>query len=424
MLTRWTYVAALTALVLSPVLLGTPAHAITSTDSLPQGVRALAIVYGSTLGGVDSSLNREGNLESLVRPLNRSITLEDLAKQDPRLKQLQNVLNSFGPSLGDTLLFANLYSDAQVNESHTVAALFWGLTNKISVGLIVPKIKRTTQIDFRADVSNGSAPLRTLLGNTPQLAPGLQQLQDTAIDTATFEKAIFTSKGYSAPRSFEVEGLGDIEAEFRALYFESKKLDLAMRFTLRLPTASHEADLRNLFDRPFGDQSYGLRLGSLHSLKLIPDVLTFQSALFGMIHVPSRVTIAAPLDPSQDIADLNDPNQIEEVSRTLGAQVDLDTGLELTLLQGILTVTGSYQYMGKMQDSMMGSRGLDYQRLVKNTEGTAHSVEAGIQFSSVPLFTAKKAPIPGKIALLYHQTLAGQNVAYANSGRVDAVLFF
>ncbi|MEO5668107.1 MAG: hypothetical protein ABIR96_08610, partial [Bdellovibrionota bacterium] len=62
--------------------MGPLAHAIVTTDVLPKGVRAGAFVWGRS-GSVTNSFDSSGNLQSLARPLNRSVTLEDIAKSEP-----------------------------------------------------------------------------------------------------------------------------------------------------------------------------------------------------------------------------------------------------------------------------------------------------------------------------------------------------
>lgn len=396
----------------------------TSTDTLPAGRRALGYVYGFA-SGIESAFNASGNLESLAKSLNRSVTLDDLARREPQLNELRSVLNSLTPgSLGESLLMADLYSTVRVNEERKVFALFWGLTDDIMVGAVVPLIHRKIQADFRAEVVNNAEKVRGIVGDVPKLDEGLKKLAETPIDTSTFQRAIFTSRGFQPPGSFEASGLGDVETELRYTYLNRPSLNLAFRTTVIAPTSSHQPDIRNLLDKPLGDGCFALRLSSMHTVKLVPDVLAFESGIMGTWFAPARQTLALPRDPQEDLADLNDPGQIEAVRKQLGPKMDLDLGLDLLLWKGMVELFGSYQFSVKAQDRYWGDQGLDYARLMEGTRSVSHGIEAGIAFSTLPLFRAGKVPAPGKISFRIFQPIAGVNSIYAGYGRLDALLFF
>lgn len=405
-------------------LIPSPSFGITSTSSVPTGVRALGWIHANS-SIIDSSLNSRGNLEYLARPLNRSLTLGDFAKSEARLAKLRDVLNEMAPDQpGNQLLLANLYADVSVQEARSIGALFWGLTDRLMVGVIIPKITRNYNANFRADVVNNASTLASRFGNTPQIGDGLRQLAEYPLGTQLFEQNIFLSRGLKPLRSFEISGLGDIETEAQYRYFESSHLDLALKTTFRLPTASHTVDLSNVMDRELGDGSLAIKVGSLHTLKIVPNVFYWQSGVFGTWHAPSSTIRAVPLSPADDLPNLNDPEQIEDVRRHLGAQLDLDTGLQLDLWKGLISFAGSYQYSAKAADLYQGSRGHDYARLMKDTDSLNESMELNAEFSAIPLYQKKLIPIPGKLAFTWHSPLAGKNTPYAGYGRIDAILFF
>jgi len=405
-----------------------PAFAITTTEALPAGVRALAFVYGQS-PWVTSMLNTRGNLEWLAQPLNRSVTMSDLVKSQPRLAQLQSALNTIMPgNPGDQLLVANLYADVAVREQQKVGALFWGLTDNLAVGLVIPQVERTYSGDFRAEVTNNAAAIRARIGDEmPQISDGLKEIENTRVDTDTFVNAIFTSRGYTHPHSFVARGLGDIETEVRYRSFQSPLVDLGLRFTVRAPTASHKPDITNLLDRELGEGAISLRGMSIHSLKIIPNRWWLHSSLTGTWRAPHRKTVALPRTDQGDIpdlADLADPYQIENVHRQAGAQLDLEVGSEVDFLDSGLNFFASYLYSIKGSDRVWGDRSLDYGRLMNDTLSRTHAVEAGFELSAVPLYRAKIVPIPGKLIFTWHRPLMGQNATYASFGRLDAILFF
>lgn len=402
------------------------AWAILSTEVLPKGVRALGLVYANA-PKVDSNLNSGGRLESLARPLNRSVTIDDLEAAEPRLKTLRKILNNYSPelALGENIILSNLYSDVSVNEKRYVTGLLWGITPYISAGVIVPYIDREMTANFRADTVNNAARIRALVGNnTPQIPDGLKQIEDMRFDTAFFEQKLFKDNGYQPPRSFRAKGWGDMELEARAKYYEGDFLNLGLRSNLKLPTASHKADITNLLDRDFGDRTVAVRLGSVHTLKLVRNHFFFQSGVFGTWRKPTRQTVALPRNSGDALANLNDPYQVEEVRKELGPQLDVDAGFNLDLFRGAVSFFSSYVFSLKARDVYSGNRELDYERLSAGTKSLSEALESGLELSSVPLFLAKKWPLPAKLVATWVQPVGGKNNLYARYGRLDAILFF
>lgn len=402
------------------------AAAVMSTEILPVGVRALALVYANA-PLVDSSLDSAGRVQSLAHPLNRSVTLDDLEAAEPRLKVLRKVLNAYAPgmNLGENVLVSNFYSDVRVEEKRYVLGLLWGITPYLSAGFILPYIDREMAASFHSETVNNARHIRDIVGvATPQVADALQQIEDMRFDTSFYEQKLFAENGYKFPRSHRVKGLGDLELEARAKYFEGDLVNLGLRGNLKLPTASHKADISNLLDRDFGDRTVAVRLGSVHTVKLISNRLNFQSGVFGTWRAPNKLTVGVPRSPQDALANLNDPYQVEEVERQLGAQLDVDAGFNLDFYRGAVSVFSSYVYTAKEMDRYEGRRSLDYGRLSAGTDSESHVIESGVELSSVPLFLAKTWPVPAKLMLSWVQPIGGRNSLNAKYGRLDAILFF
>jgi hypothetical protein len=400
------------------------ALAIVSAEVLPKGVRAGAFVWGGS-STVTSSFDEKGDVRSLARPLNRSVTLDDIAESEPDVKTLENVLNSLGPmGLGEQLFLSNIYSDVKVNEQRYVTGLLWGVTDRLSLGVIVPVVKRETRVSFDVDIVNNAKALQAKIGHLPRVREGLQQFIDAGISPEMFVSEIFTSNGYIAPTYHSFNALGDIELESRYRFYKDERLSLALRSTVKLPTARHETDLRNLFDREAGEGVPSVKLGVAQSLQLLPHRLSLHTAAFGTYRFAGRKTVALPQDPSEPLANLNDPTQIETVQKELGASANSDVGLMLDFWKGGVSFMTSFQSLVRAADKYSGTRGLDYARLNANTAGYEHGVEFSLEFSSVPLFLDKKALAPAKLSFSWYQPLAGKNMIYAPYGRMDAILLF
>jgi|GEM_PF-1277046 len=404
--------------------LSMPVHAIVTTDVLPKGVRAGAFVWGRS-GNVNSSYDNSGELISVAQPLNRSVTLDDLASAEPQLGVLENILNGMSAEqLGSNLFMSNFYSNINVMEQRFVTGLLWGVTDRVSLGMIVPIVNRATRVSFEAQTVNNAQAIKERLGNLPVVGEGLQEFMDAGINTDLFVEEVFIKNGYQAPKSQEFTSLGDIELETRYRYYQSERLNMAVRGTVKLPTASHKADLTNVTDQDVGEGVVSLKLGAIQSFTILPYKLSFHGGIFGTYRMPGDKTVALPRDSNEPLADLNDPYQIETVRKYLGPSMNADVGLMLDFWKGGVSLMGSYQYILRGENRYVGNRNLDYGRLEEGSGGYEHGMEFSFELSSVPLFLDNKALAPAKLTFSWYQPLAGKNVIYAPYGRVDVVLLF
>ncbi len=403
----------------------TPAFAITSADTLPKGVRAGAFVFGSA-EGVREGFNETGRLEGLTHDFNKSITLDELAVFEPKLKTLKKFLNDLSPNqLGESLLVADLYADVDVNERRYVGAVLWGITNSLSIGVQVPFVKRDTNAEFKVKTINNAEKIKQIVGSVPQINEGLAQLAETSIDTELFNKEIFTKNGYEVPRDFSSGGIGDIELETRYGYFKSKYLSLSLRGALKAPTASHTPNISNILDRPMGEGTYSYRVGTYHDLRLIPSILSFNTSVNLSFKKSFIQKTALPKTKEQALPDLNDPSQIRDIRYHKPFVLNVDAGLMLDVYKGVVSFSGSYIYSANGPLRISGDLdGVYSNRLTLNTESQSQALEFGVELSSIPLFLAGKMPLPGKFTLTWSQPIGGRNTLFTPYGRMDVVLLF
>lgn len=412
------FVATAAFLAIAPL-----SQAYSSPEPLPAGVRALAYVYGFG-SGVDSRLNEAGELEYLSRPLNRSVTLEDMAEFEPDLLRLQNFLEGLEPEWAENLLVANLYSELSIFESRKVSGVLYGISDRFSLGVLVPWIERDIAFDFRAEVQNNAAAIAQRVGNNPQLQDGLNQLANYPLDESTFLESVFTSRGYQNPRSMTFQGWGDLEMEARYTYFVGERWNLGLRGGIVFPTGSYELDIANPLDQGLSDGVWAARVSHLSEFYFVPGRVSW-SAKFGYKHrFASEQTRAYALNADEILPDLNDPNQIETVNKTIGAEFDAVSGFQWSLFKGYLNLMASYFYSQKSGDKIVGSRGLDYARETNGTDAMQHGVEASIEISTLKAFQRDDFFIPSKFMVSYVHPVAGRNTIYSPYWRFDSVVLF
>jgi hypothetical protein len=401
----------------------TQVHAYMSPEPLPRGVRAFAWVYGQA-AGIDSRLTEDGLLQALSHPLNRSVSLEELAEAEPDLLKLKSVLNDLDPKWADQLLGVNLYADVSVFESRKVTGFMYGITDRFSLGVMIPFIERDMKFGFRADVTNNAGAIASGVGDIPALQEGLARLKNYPLNTQTFTKAIFLDRGYNAPTSSHVETWGDVEVESRYTYFIGDRWGLGLRSGFRVPTSSYRPDIRNILDQDLTEDTWALKASHLSEFQIVPRVFSWSTTVGGIVRLPKKQTRAYALSSDEVLPDLNDPNQIESVRKTIGPELNAESGLQLSLFQGLFNVMGSYFYSVKGQDKIKGVRNLDYARETSGTAAETQGYELSLEMSTFSAFRRNSFFIPLKISTAYVRPIAGRNTIFAPYWRFDSVVLF
>jgi hypothetical protein len=399
------------------------AHTYSSPLPLPKGVRALAFVYGQATD-VTGRFNNQGLVENLSHPLNRSVTLEDMAEFEPDLLRLQSFLNDLDPSWGSQLLGANLYANISVFESRKVTGMLYGLTDRFAVGLLIPWIERRVDYGFYADVVNNAGSIATSVGHNPPLQAALEELRSYPLNTQTFTQSIFLNRGYNAPQSQTLTAWGDLEFESRYTYFLRDWLGLGIRARLQMPTTNYKHDIRNILDQDLAENTWGARLTHISELQLWPNVLSWSTLISGMLRAPRQQERAYARSPDEPLPDLNDPYQIENVEKTIGPEFNAESGLMLGLFKGLFNVSGTYFYSRKAEDRIRGQRGLDYERETRGTASESHGYQIAAEFSTFTAFQRNAFFIPLKFSAAYVRPVAGRNTIFAPYWRFDSVVLF
>jgi hypothetical protein len=397
--------------------------AYSSPLPLPKGVRAMAYVYGFA-AGVDGRLTSDGELQQLAHPLNRSVTLDEIAESEPDLLRLKSVLGDLDPQWANELLNVNLYSDISVFESRRVTGFMYGITDRFAMGFMIPWINREVDFSFRADVVNNAGPIASAVGDIPALQNGLAQLRDYPLDTQTFNKAIFTDRGYDTPTSQQMGAWGDLEIEGRYTYALSDNYGLGVRTRIQAPTSTYRPDIKNVLDQDLAEKTWAFKAYHLSEVALFPRVLSWSTMVGGAVRLPKEQRRAYARSADEPLPDLTDSYQIETVEKTIGPEFNADTGLQLTLFNGWVNLMSSYYYARKGEDRIVGNRGLDYARETEGTGADSHGYELSAEFSTFAPFQRGTFFIPMKLSAAYVRPVAGHNTIFAPYWRFDSVILF
>lgn len=399
------------------------AAAYSSPLPMPKGVRAVAFVYGFATG-IDGRFNEDGFHEKFSHPLNRTVSLEELAEVEPELLRLKNVLNGLDSKWGDQLLNVNLYADISVFESRKVMGFMYGLSDRFALGFQLPWIERSLSYDLKADVVNNAEAIGSYIGNIPELQSALKELHNYPLGAKSFTDEIFLSRGYEAPSNGTRGAWGDLEIESRYTYYMDENWGLGLRSRLQIPTSNYEVNIRNILDQDFSDKSWGFKLSHLSELTIVPQILSWSMTMGGVMRLPKSQTRAYALSEDQLLPDLNDPNQIEEVRKTIGPEFNATSGLQLSLFKGWVNLMGSYYYSVKGEDKIKGQRGLDYERETYNSAAMSHGYEMSLEFSTIAPYQRNVFFAPIRLSAAYVHPVGGRDTIFAPYWRFDSVLLF
>ena len=409
-------------------LIAATAEARETAKVLPAGIHRARLV-GVVTSEVKDTLNESGQAQGLTHSLNRTVTVSDMAARasaadQAKLNSLISGLNSLQPGLGNQLAGSptNLYSDMSVNQQVMLAAFERGITDRFSVGIRAPIVKRSIRHSFRVQRSGNAASIQQMMGTlSPEMSAGLATL--AGMDTAYFESSLFTSKGYEAPTDFEKTQLGDVEFGGKWNFLHSDHANTTAQLGAAAPTGA-KSSLRNPFDKGNSREAWS------YAVQLFQEIypargLTFGAASkLGYSFKDTRER-AVPKSADDSLPSLLPADgQVQNVTRQRGYQWESEASAYYRLPGEMFGFWGAYQYGQKGKDSFKGPGNLYYAGLEKGTDWKVQSGELGAEVSMISAFRKGRFAVPMEVSLLYNKTLAGKNTPLSSYTRLDLMVYF
>ncbi|MCY4644453.1 MAG: hypothetical protein OXB88_07525 [Bacteriovoracales bacterium] len=389
-----------------------------SADILPKGVRNLR--YNSILGGANDKFGPTGSVVGVGDAMNLEVSYQRLIDGQNTEEErgiLQGYLERHDRGMdgiaGKTTGEVNVAVDAQV------PILAWGITDKWTMAMVVPVVTIQTHVDTGFVASNDLQKIATqLVGEGKGFkAKEVKQKTDAAISDKN------DKYGYDPlPRpltSREQTSLGDIRLINKIQL--AKKTDYTLTFVneLTLPTG-RTVDIDQAVDVATGDGQFDLSLGAVAAYRL-SERSSFWSRLGYTWQVSDRVARRVPQDGDSSLS----PDLDGQVIRDLGNSLYASVGGSVDIYKGIV-LKGQYAFQYKGADEYEGDKyeSYRYDFLGKNTKQRLHSLQLGINYSTVSLFRQKKFPLPLDFNLISAIPLAGENVVKDSSVVAEAAVFF
>jgi hypothetical protein len=287
--------------------------------------------------------------------------------------------------------------------------LFYGLTDTITVGFLIPYDFLKNKVDANFDNSTatvGKNPFfKTLL---PLSVPGTQRLTKSDIQGLigsglNINGRVIPGYGYKPVGTWSDSGFEDIELLGRYQFYYQGAWRLAFTGGVRLPTGNVD-DPDNLTDLSFGDGQTDILL-RFNADYLGIKKLCLNGTLRYDIQLPDREekrvsnSVNMPLTTNKENVDrdLGDIFQLELMGRYEFTQ-NFSGGLK-------------YLYIRKMKDSVSGHKGFAYSSLEDETNTQSQNAYVFVGYSTLQMYNDKKFPVPLGLKLEYRNRFAGRNNA-------------
>lgn len=372
-------------------------------DVLPKGVFRAAVdvrLYPT----IDQRFDENGDREGVADPYN--VTLD--SSVFPALQQLEQFL---GMPAGSATLGQ---SDVSIKYQFTdiIPALMYGVSDRLTVGIVVPyyvqKTKVGTEVDTSAATVGKNPAINSLVplivpGTTPLTAEDVKSLLGAGLDINGDGVIDLPGYGYEPFETWSGNDIGDIEVGFKYQYHKAESWRCAFTGGVRLPTGKVD-DPDNLVDSEFGRGASALLFQAQNDYAGFKNLALNFTLRYDLV-LPDHQTLRVP-----ESVDLPITANKENVSRNIGDKVQVEVSGKYEITPG-WKISLLYNFWSKTKDQVDGDLGFAYESLEDETDTTSHVYIVGLSYSTLPLFTENKFPLPLTVSLAWRDRFAGSNNA-------------
>jgi hypothetical protein len=399
-------------------LLTTTSHAGTA-ETLPKGV-SRASVDSNFYKSIKQRYDEDGNEEDVAEDFNGAL-------DSTIFPALQLVEAAFGMppgsgNIGDTEVdFEYDFIIAEIGYQY-------GITDRLSVGVILPYYDVKNHVDATVNTTNATVGTNSLFNQgilpppldqatfiptdpaflPPGVPPGVpvtdEQVQDLLGDgldvdgNGTVDVAGF---GYDRFETWDDEGIGDLQLGAKYQYLRTENWRLAFTGGVQFPTGEKD-DPDKLTDYGFGSGAYAL-LFRLHNDYVGIKNLALNATFSYDLYLPEKEKLRVPSASDEPIT----PNE-ERVDRDLGDVIKAEVSGAYEIFEGF-SFSLLYEYSHGFEDDVDGDKGFRYKSLEEDTDWSSHIGKIGLAYSTIPLYRAKKFPVPLIFSVSYRNRFAGDN---------------
>ena len=402
---------AATASVISAMLLpGIRPVLADSSEVLPKGI----FQSGNTVYfyyDIKKRYDPDGDKEDLAVDYNGALD----SSVFPALAALDPSVPSGTANIGDSVVdFEFEYTTAEFE-------LFYGVTDKLSLGIKVPYFDAKNKVSATVDSSTANVGKNTLylsglqppqLDNSPVIplgVPGAEVMSDEDVQNLLGNGVDVNGDGtvdinglkYDRFESSDNSGIGDIELKGKYKYYDQGDWRLAAEGGVRLSTGE-EDDPDNLTDLALGT-GHDAILAKLYNDYRGIDKVLLSATLEYTYFLETDKNLRIPRDVNEPITDNK-----ENVDRDLGDILEVN-------LSGVYQFTPEwsaglkYEFWQKPKNDIDGDEGFNYKSLEDETDKSSHSAIVGLSYSTIQRYRNNTAKVPLIAGIAYRDRFDGKN---------------
>lgn len=386
---------------------------------LPQKIRNVQFRYLSI--GLTDLFDNSGSSVSLSSKLSKVITWQDVVDSKDLAVEREKVLSGIqadGQSLSDSPGSTSAFIKGSVSVIAPVIA--YGVSKDLTIAVAVPIFRNQLNVDTSFLKNQGGQSLVDRLNNSGN-APAARLAANALVDP--IQKKL-KENGYKRLESFDEQEVGDIKIVGKYSLGKTGLISHGLKGTLTTPTG-RPADPDRLVDLPTGDGQWDIDITYIIESPLSDEGIgrKFTAMAYSgyTAQLPDRLEARIPEEHGEKITPDKDPNTL----RDLGDIIHGGVGLSFEAFSGF-SLSGGYNIQYKGEDTYTGDvySSERYGWMSDETQQMLQNAVAGISYSTIPAFKAKKFALPGVASLRLALPIAGKNIAETKAVTFETSLFF
>lgn len=381
-----------------------------TSETLPINIYSPAFRFGQ-ISGLDEHYSESGTLQKLKDLKSIEFDADTLSQFNTKANELISTLNKFGVyKAGDLFNLGTLEIDTKPEIKYFAAILAKGISDSWTVGIGLPVIKYSNQIQLTQKFSNID-----YYNQFRGLSPELDQALDTDLTVET--QTALSNKGYKPLQSTEQQFLGDLQLVSLKKIIQTTNSSLLHLLTLTLPTGpSYDTDdlvALNSFHEFSIENKFIFARQLAYFLEIAPTISV-------KYFLPEKLTIRVP-QTKDDM--LPDQNTKDELTKTAGLLFEAGLNISIAASEQLKFSTG-YNISEKYRDQYSASTKGDSDLLSDQTNSKSQKVNAEISYSTIQSYMKTKKYMPFVLSFALFDTIAGENIERRLGQELNMTLFF
>jgi len=388
--------------------------AFENTKVMPKNVRSVDIRTVDT--HIENKTDAGGQPQPLAKPLDQDLTFAKMVKSESALKSSQ--LNAFLTSNGfsDTDVVGTFSADLKAHVRVTAPIISYGLTERLTLAAAIPVYQAQTAINVGFVPTPRAQQFLTALAQPENnQTASAREVGDKLNHAVERLNQKLLDNGFRNLRNWDGQGLGDITLAGKFRGIDTEGFALAATGGVVLPTGRTD-DVDVINDLAFGDGQ----------TDVFTQIATDEFIGNGFT-INEFAKYTEQLAGRKQVRLVTEDEKIEvgksEADFKLGSKWEAGASLQWEPSFGLVTGIG-YNHLQKLGDNYRGIPPESQRALEANTDQQANNSLFQLGYSTVPLFRAKRFPVPLETKFTYVHQLSSKNLPESDLAQFDFSLFF